>query len=296
MLSRFRLLLLFSSLLMFMAAGLALLAILPADNIPTAFQGIRSEALKMAKKNGAMRKYGPRLQVWLKDRIHSLTAPSPAEPPPVPDLSARMGELRAAAADAAAGPDYWRRPFDAYWNWARADSAHVLDKAPEEWLPPKLDKPFARDTAPAFNPDDMPEPAPADIEKWRAETPLVRRLPYPYARAVSIPSDACATWPADYFYTGTLLSRRYGLDLGSSFFIHTSALFNNYVPALFNGASGRPASTPAPLEDKTLDWWPLFLSLYSRGWVDHYHGWSNGALWDATVAQPQELTLAVGGG
>lgn len=202
-----------------------------------------------------------------------------------------------------------------------AGNAYILNRTPEEWLTPAISKPFVRNTQPSFHPDEMIEPSNADIEQWKAETPIVRRMPYPFTAAVNIASDCCATKPADYFYTGTLLSQRYGLDLGSSFWVYSPRVENKplslfsrtrlqamlrnlldlfkgvpkrtlHVPALFSGGSEfRPTSSGVMIENERIDWWPYFLIIYYRGWADHLHSWSTKGLPDTTVVYPQELVL-----
>jgi hypothetical protein len=166
-----------------------------------------------------------------------------------------------------------------------------IDLPPGEWTAPTRSEQF-RDLPLGIDADHLPAPATTPASDSR-----IRPLPYPYYRAVSIVSDCCATRSSDLFYTGSLLSRKYGLDVGGSFFPYTSMTATETVPgagglpALFWGDEPRPRTSPVKIESGTVDLFPLLLTYYYRGWVDHFHNWSAEASSPGTVVAPQTLTL-----
>jgi hypothetical protein len=63
------------------------------------------------------------------------------------------------------------------------------------------------------------------------------------------------------------------------------------LPALFWGGEPRPRTSPVKIESGLVDLFPLLLTYYYRGWVDHIHNWSAEASSPGTVVAPQTVML-----
>jgi len=181
--------------------------------------------------------------------------------------------------------------FDDARARARRACREPIDLSPDQWSAPARADAF-KDLPLGVDADHLPAPAATAVDPGR-----VRPLPYPFYQAVSIVSDCCATRTRDLFYTGSLLSRTYGLDVGGSFFPYTSMTGaetipgEGGIPALFWADDPRPRTSPVRIETGTIDLFPLMLAYYYRGWVDHLHTWSAEASSPGTVVAPQTLAL-----
>jgi hypothetical protein len=168
--------------------------------------------------------------------------------------------------------------YSGYLAETRRQLRPTLDLPPQEWAAPADARQF-KDVGPLrFSADDVPEPADDDVSAVCAQYPLIRPAPYPFFRMLSIPADCCATQFPDVFYTHSLLSRRFGLDTGFSFFPFSAggaaSLPHGGPPVLFWKGQREPRVAPVRVESEDIDVLPLFLSYYYRGWLDHLHSWS----------------------
>jgi hypothetical protein len=143
---------------------------------------------------------------------------------------------------------------------------------PEDWAASPVTF-VARDCP--FSPDRIKAPTPAAVERWRRDCPLVRPVPYPYFAGLSIPSDCCGSYISDLYYFANLTSRKFGLDLPSSFWVFYCQ--PNAVAALYLADHRAPAHGLVALEGDQIDRFPLLLTYYYRGWLDHLHQWSGEA-------------------
>ena len=201
----------------------------------------------------------------------------------------------------------WRSPilpanpcndYQSYLARVRKNCRHVLDREPGEWLAPQKPPVFHAGGPFTFSADDIPPPASAELKKWRAETGVVRRLPYPYFQAFSVPSDCCATQCCDVYYMHTLLSRQFGLDLPTSFWPFSSnvaAAGQGLLVSLFAGRSAEPLICPVKVENDFVDSLPLLLNYYYRGWIDHVHSWSHETAPGYSVVVPVEKEFSRAG-
>jgi hypothetical protein len=169
-------------------------------------------------------------------------------------------------------------------DFSRAVHRSALDIDWSEWKIPDV-KYKKHTSAVKFDPEIMPAPDKAEIERIKAATPIVRSLPYPYFTAFAVPSDGCGSTCSDPYYMHSLVSRKYGLDLPGSFFPYTSSdPVTGPWFALFAGQSSEPSRFPTQVEGEPIDVLPLLLTCFHRGWFDHIHDWSAG------VSSPLPLT------
>lgn len=200
--------------------------------------------------------------------------------PPAPKVPIEPAAAVSPAPVSAAAPELPARVFESYAGY-RAESRRqlrfALDLPPQDWAPGRG---FAfKDLGPLpFTAADLP--AAIDLDRAKAEHQLVRPAPYPYYRILSIPSDCCGSHYSDVFYTQALLSRRFGLDTGSSFFPFSARgaaeeLDWGGVLALFWKGQKHPRVAPVRIETEDIDALPLFLCYWYRGWIDHLHSWSS---------------------
>ena len=185
--------------------------------------------------------------------------------------------------------------YDQVESFTRQTYRTALDTDWREWKPAEMR--FKKPKTPwEFNPDEMAAPDSEELARIAERTPVVRTMPYPYYSALTVPSDCCGTTYADPYYMHTLASRKHGLDLPSSFFPYASypneASFGQ-VLALFPGSSNQPVRYLIPVENEHIDAFPLLLTYFHRGWLDHIHDWSAGAA--STLTLIRSVRAAVNG-
>ncbi|MFH1024907.1 MAG: hypothetical protein V1809_16120 [Planctomycetota bacterium] len=146
-----------------------------------------------------------------------------------------------------------------------------------------------------FSPDRVTAPGETDINRFRNEDQVVRRMPYPFYSALSIPSDCCASSLSDMFYTQSALSRELGLDWASSFWPHSDYPAANETPGLFCQDGTDFAHGPVEIEGEFVDRFPLQLIYYYRGWMDHIHTWSDGGMFAGSLVKEQKIEARTGG-
>jgi hypothetical protein len=237
---------------------------------------------------------------------HQATAPAAAEPVspktivPTPAVAATpvVRDVVRAEAPAVAPANPAFDTFAGYLAECRKQLRFALDIPPADWAPSQLID--FKDLGPLpFSADDMPRPSAAERAEAKTKYPLVRPAPYPYYRMLSIPSDCCATHFSDVFYTHTLLSRRFGLDTGSSFFPFSATgagpAETGSIIALFCKGQPEPRVTPVRIEKEDIDALPLFLCYFYRGWVDHIHSWSSEATPAVSLVARTRHTLSADG-
>lgn len=182
-----------------------------------------------------------------------------------------------------------------YMDVATAASEHVLDYAADRWSKVKDAPTFKAPEPWTFSANQLPTLSEAEIAAFKERHPLVRPIPYPYFRCLSIPSDCCATRYCDVLYCHTFLSRQYGIDGTSSFFPFSSAMnCSGDTLAIFDGRSLSPRLAAITLEGQTLDQWPMLLTFFHRGWIDHLHSWSNGDAVGYSLFEPTTVAVVEG--
>jgi hypothetical protein len=180
-------------------------------------------------------------------------------------------------------------PSDVAAGYAVRD-AIGLDRLPGDWTPSSyrfVDREFS------FRPDRMKKPAPDLVERWRRDYPLVRPIPYPYFVGLSIPNDCCGSLLADLYYSSALLSRKYGLDFPSSFWVYDSQPGSPLAAFLTDDDRG-PACGAVEVEGDKIDVFSLLLTYYYRGWLDHLHQWSAETGVAHSLVTPQKVEVASG--
>ncbi len=160
----------------------------------------------------------------------------------------------------------------------RFKNRRVLDKTMSDFRPLPLAEKFrVPQTQYTFSPDELPQPEPEKLKGWKADKSVVRRLPYPFFTAFTIPSDACGTSNLeDTLLSSSSFFREYGLDFSGSFFAH--GVISGQQPTFFNSDSQDFTSNPAILDKIKESKLFTMLTMYYRGWLDHLHSWSTGNL------------------
>jgi hypothetical protein len=164
----------------------------------------------------------------------------------------------------------------------------VFDISLPEWTEPKYN--FTNDTQDnEFVKDMIPIPDKEEVGRW-IQSSLIRPVPYPYYRALSIPSDNCASNFQDLYYSHMIVDKVFGLDVTSSFYVYNSVPGSNDI-SLLTGNELFPMPQPVEIEGKIIDKFFLFLSMYNKGWIDHIHSWSSGIFHTFSVIEPVSITL-----
>ncbi len=167
---------------------------------------------------------------------------------------------------------------------------NVLDHGVTQWLPPARNLEFKPGFDQVLTREQLLAPPLDAAVSWRQQYPQVRPIPYPYFAGVSLPSDCCGSHMADPYYAHTLLSRHYGLDFPSSFWVFHNCE-NTHIPSVFAGPSTAPARHLHTLEGDHLDNLCLLLTYYYRGWLDHIHTWSSEAGMFHSLVTPYQPRL-----
>jgi hypothetical protein len=210
------------------------------------------------------------------------------------EAAARLAE--ASSAEAPPGALRLSKSYEQYLERIRTSYRSVLDLGPADWKAPENDLRFKTPGQFTFSAEDIPPPDPARLEAQKRQLALVRPMPYPYFQALSVLSDCCATFYRDVYYTHTLLSRQYGLDLPASFWPFTSGYQEGGAFAMFSGGgSDEPSACPIRIENDFVDTLPLFLTYYYRGWIDHAHSWSHETAPGYSLILPAEKELEADG-
>jgi hypothetical protein len=169
--------------------------------------------------------------------------------------------------------------YEEYLDRTRLLCRTPLDVPPGDWSKPEKTLEFADPGRFTFGTQDLPSDfAGEELDRARKEDTLVRRLPYPFSMSLAVPSDCCGSNSRDVFYSSWLMARQYGLDLTSSFFPFSATgrtAASGAALAMFTDEGTAPVLCPVPMEGGSVDAFPLLLTYYYRGWIDHAHGWSN---------------------
>lgn len=183
---------------------------------------------------------------------------------------------------------------EAWTNAVRRQCMTPLDTLPGEWFPAveKVKHPGDQSLKCALS--DMAAPTTQDIQRLKRETPIVRRVPFPFYSILSVPSDCCGTSFLDPLYSHAVFSRQYGLDLTSSFypfcgFPGCDSSGGNF--AMFRGRSPNPFVYSVEIEEQSSDVFPLLLTMLYRGWVDHIHSWSSESGFPCSEFEPITVTV-----
>lgn len=163
----------------------------------------------------------------------------------------------------------------------------LFELEPRDWAPGRYT--FAPHEF-TFSPDRMKAPPAELVEEWTRAHPLVRPVPYPYFAGLSVPSDCCGSSVADLYYSGMSISRRFGLDLPSSFWMY-SCQPNDSHPAVYIADPASPGRGLIPIEGDEVDRFALLLTYYYRGWLDHLHQWSAEAGVAHSLVTPRRLEI-----
>ncbi len=182
---------------------------------------------------------------------------------------------------------------EAYFSKVRSETQTLLDLPPSSWSAPSTKLEYVEHALPQLSNSLTPEPDEKLQSEAISQHHLVRPVPYPFYRTVSVPSDCCGSAWQDYFYTHTLLSRKYGLDLPASFFGFSanSGGHNFGIPAVFSTESLSPKTIPLKIESQEIDSWVYFLTNYYRGWIDHLHSWTDDSIAAHSLVTPTEVKL-----
>ena len=174
--------------------------------------------------------------------------------------------------------------YKTFIDASRRKTNNFFDKTMVDFTPSPLVKNFHVPGPYNFTLDDIPVQTEDEMNEIGLQNPIVRKMPYPYYSALSIPSDACATNLESLFYTQSEISRKFGLDLTSSFFIHSDYSYANQDPAFFAQDKLQFANSMIQIEGNQIDRFALLLNSFYRGWIDHLHSWSNGGLYGTPLA------------
>src|SRR5688572_25159172 len=139
----------------------------------------------------------------------------------------------------------------------------------------------------------MEAPSATEIAAWTEASPVLRLMPYPYFRGISIPWDPENSSEQDIYYGNAILSRKYGLDFPCGLIPYSSYLYPS-GPHFFCGDASGPRTLPMELSEKPhtpVDAWPFLLSCYYRGWADHFHSWSLESCYPHSIVDPMTITL-----
>ena len=192
------------------------------------------------------------------------------------------------------GPDFTYQKLE---DFTRRNYRSVLDFSRADWQPGDVELLPVGPSGP-FRLDDMPAPDAAQIAEWKNRSSPVRPMPYPYSISLAIPSDCCGTCFQDPFYMHEFLSRTYGLDFPGSFYPYTSLNLDGIRDGggicVFSGDGSEPIRYPVPVESDVIDAFPLFLTYYHRGWIDHIHGWASSA-GPYSLVKPAAVTSSASG-
>ncbi len=226
------------------------------------------------------------LKVAVAEKSESAQKPAAtANAPAAPADAAAPTQVVAAATPAPI------ETYDQYMSLVREQTRFVLDTPPDRWSPGSVEyAPFELPQLPA---SVTPKPNETPRDEVVKQHPLLRPMPYPFHRALSVPSDCCGSAWQDYFYTHTLLARKLGLDLPSSFFptVLNAAGHDFGIPGVFSDESYSPRTSPVHVEHGSVDAWPYFLMNYYRGWIDHTHSWTDDSSAGITLVEPAVITL-----
>src|SRR5690349_8934258 len=77
--------------------------------------------------------------------------------------------------------------YKAWCEIVRRQCTTALDTGPADWLPPTENVKHARSQELRFTLAKMAAPTPQAVERLKRETPLVRRMPYPFYSILSVP-------------------------------------------------------------------------------------------------------------
>jgi hypothetical protein len=171
-------------------------------------------------------------------------------------------------------------------------AASALDRGPDDWQ--RSPHTFAERDFP-FHPDKICKPPEGQVAVWRRAYPLVRPIPYPYYIGLSVPTDCCSSYLSDLYYFASLLSRRYGLDFPSSFWVFNANSDPYPVTALYQDSHTSLAHRPIDLQRDPVDQQMLLLTSYYRGWLDHLHQWSGESGVFHSLVKPCKVTIASSG-
>lgn len=126
------------------------------------------------------------------------------------------------------------------------------------------------------------------VAEARAESSLLRPLPWPYSHVTTVASDVDLQ-PAWY---GRALHQRLndqlGLQIADSFWV-TAAIGASLSSSLFASVD-QLNDTPSGIAGHSV--FRLLLRDFSRGYYDHLHGWQNDALPQYRATLPEPLKLA----
>ncbi len=150
---------------------------------------------------------------------------------------------------------------------SRFKNRRPLDKTMSEFRPLPLAERFrVPETQYRFLPDELPQPDPEKLRGWKADESVVRRLPYPFFTAFTIPSDVCGTETLeDTLLSSSSFFREYGLDFSGSFFAHSVTSIQQ--SSFFDSDSHGFASKPIVLDNKKESKLFSLLTMYYRGWL-----------------------------